>query len=410
MKLMRFSAVLITFSFLSACQNPEKAADELAGASVQAEAAVFEAIKANDLIAANKIVSAFSTKIRETVTNDLDGDFCSVPFAGFTCEPSKSYPEMSQKTRGHLERTAARYVRMIATIKDNTPVSDPLLAEFRAPNSVTARQDLVSALAPQTDLRSRIVFNMLKRGTVATCRDMRALGNEFERDEAYKNLTQTGPAEKPNPSLPLKAMVAIKGGSYDLDSQSFRPSGEIAIAGRNQTYKISSRINMRGGRSDLMFKISLHACKGDEIRNFSDELHRRGETSNLNAILGSELKVVYRSAALKTHLREAIPVPKDQAKSIVDAFSKSRVQAVREERPFFVAVNLRMSNSKPVSFEKGTVILPVEVTHMAYYPLRRPVVSDSSIRKDFYVGMAPNKTFERGNYPSVQPVFQKVVE
>ncbi|UYV36329.1 hypothetical protein N4R57_15065 [Rhodobacteraceae bacterium D3-12] len=408
MKFSRSLALVSVFALLAACKNPEDAAKELSRAGLEAQTAIGEALQTRDLDSANKLADGFATTLRSTINDNFDGDFCTVPFAGIDCDSTKTAADMSEKSRNLLGRTAQRYDLMRRLIAESTPVTDPLLADFRVPSAKTAKTDLIAVLAGQDSVQSRILFNSLTRQAFETCKDMRALANEFERDDAYKRLTQPGEMTAPKADKPLKGMVAIEGGKYDLNAEAFRPTGKLAKAGRkSQAYKVSGRFRITRKLSDITVKIPVHTCKGDELRSFSEELRKRGDLQNPFLVLKREIKVSYRAPALQNLLTGEIPVPKDKAESLVKDFSKSPLQMIREERPMLVTINFEPRSIKDLTIERDFVVLPVDVTHLAYYPLTRPVVTDSLLRKDFYIGMMPRHVFGRTSYPSVAPLFQK---
>lgn len=176
-----FQLILVfTIGALAGCKGQEQAFDELAGAAIRAETEVYEAIRIGDLEQAKQISNRLEVNIRETVNEYFQGNFCTVRFQGIDCDPSSTPTNIETTYLGKLDRTAIRYERILIAITENTPVTEPALANFRRLNNREAKQDIIAALSRSESLKYWIVFNALRRGNSATCRDMRSLGNEFE--------------------------------------------------------------------------------------------------------------------------------------------------------------------------------------------------------------------------------------
>lgn len=202
-------------------------------------------------------------------------------------------------------------------------------------------------------------------------------------------------------------MAVLAGGEYQISTEEFLPTGEEAEAGRRKAFKLSSPVR------ELSFDIDVYSCTDDEVVLFSQELQSRGIVDRLNYLdhadgyLLSSFNIKYRVDGLSRIFAEPIPVPREKAQEIVSDFSDSQISAIREERPFLVTVNIGINSSG--STPRG-LIMRTRVTHIAYYPLTRPEISDTSIFDDFYIGMPTYQTFGNTSFPSIRPIYQRTYE
>jgi hypothetical protein len=410
----RVACVCAVFS-LAACQDQEGAAKELLSDFRDVEAKVSEAILSADFELAEQLRSDFEGQIRSVVNENFEGDFCTIPFEGIDCNASSERAEIEDRAADYLVSVSRFYERMVGQINANSPATAPALASYRSLiTKGNVIDDLLVAFSKDSSLRAQITLNAMQRGSYATCSDMRELSNEFKRDEAYVRLVGLPSDALSYPSTPIKGMIAIEGGSYDIEQQEFQPTGDEATGRERKAYRVTTGIDLRNNVGEFTATIDGISCSREETAQFIQELQRRGDASNIrNDYLPREINVTYRINGLSRLLREPIPVEQTEAEDIVNAFTRSRERSVQEDRPFLVTINFRPDEDDTSAFDSrgnNDVTITASVDHVAYYPITEPHVTDSRFYDDFYISLPPHQTFENSAIPSIQPIFQREID
>lgn len=410
------ATVLASALLLAGCNNQDNASDQLAADALGAYSDFAQTLETGGLEEAEKSVEHLRDRIETVINDDFDGDFCTVPFEGFACAGDGTPQEYPANIKARLERTAARYAALLGALEQARPVTDPVLTEFRPLETDGVRNDVIGVLRSDQGPASAILLAALTRGQQDTCQDLRALGNEFERDAAFERLTARPDLAWSEAELPVKISEVVQAGEYSTNKGAFIPNGKIGKAGRNQTYRLTNKSWTENGVLKVDHDLATPNCDSADAARFAQMLVERGVMDTRQARQAaafvqprSKLTVVYMIDNIDAFLFRPIPAEENVAKGLVESFSRIIDKDVREERPMVSIVTARPNGKggfREIRRYQNPFVIDLDPVHISYYPLTNPVVSDSMFQKDFYVGFPDSQTFPGTDIPSIKPLWQ----
>lgn len=402
------AACVCAMLLLMACKDQETEASALLSETLKLTTQIDYSLDGSYFEMAEQDLKSLETRIKTVIYETFDGDFCTVKFSTIDCYLQGKRARFKGHAEESIRTTAFFYNRTYARIEASRPVTTPALASYRdISDQSNARDDLLAALSGDRTLRGQIITQALTRGHEKTCSDIRALLDEFNREDAYKRLTTVGEVQFTYPERPIKAKVIINGGAYDVERQAFTPTGQIIDPMHliKETRDVTG-IFLEPYWGDVSATVKVMTCGRQSLELLLDEIMKRTESTGLDLdYLPNEINVTYRLHGIHELLQAPILADKDTAKALVGRFTQSRVPDLRTQRPFFVAVNFRPEADGAKVFyhrRSNDVTISAKVEHLSYYPI-------FDIPDRISVGFQPGQTFRNTGFPAIQPTFERVV-